>query len=59
MIIVTRGYGNGTFAGSIGDVVTRGYAQAVDDTPRTERLVIDNSNDRLVVDNVYRSVSED
>ena len=35
--IVTRGYGNGTFGGTIADVITRGYgiAQETAVTPRT------------------------
>lgn len=32
-LIITRGYGNGTFTGSIKDVVTRGYSIAAITTP--------------------------
>ena len=41
--VVTRGYGNGTFNGTIGLVVTRGYAIGVQvgvDAPFEERLVV-------------------
>lgn len=32
-LIITRGYGNGTFTGTIKDVVTRGYSIAAITTP--------------------------
>lgn len=46
--VVTRGYGNGTFTGTIALVVTRGYAiGAAVDTPDGRRFAI-AANDREI-----------
>lgn len=51
-LIVTRGFGNGTFLGTIKDVVTRGYSIGADIAVPLRRTLTVQSDSRTVTPSV-------
>lgn len=60
-LVITAGFGNGTFNGAVGDVVTRGYTigeEVPDVRMRGEnRILIPSMSRSLIMPNANRSIT--